>query len=194
MSRGSKGRRPGTGSARAEILDAARTAFAEHGYEGTTLRAIACAAGVDASLIHHFFGPKEDVFLAAIGQAPRLTPPPPGAPGEAGERILRSCLDQWESPEHRAPVLAVVRSTVSHAQAAARLRHFVAVELHGALAQTHPGPDPAVRATLVGSQLIGLMMTRHVVRMEPLASADPDTVVSLLAPALGRCLNKAPER
>ncbi|KOG40801.1 TetR/AcrR family transcriptional regulator [Streptomyces resistomycificus] len=194
MSSGSRGRRRGTGDTRAQILDAARSAFAAHGYQATTLRAVAYAAGVDASLIHHFFGPKEALFRAATGREPHLAGLTSGALASGdGERVLRACLDQWESPEQRAPVLAVVRSTLAHAPAAARLRDFVSVELQSALAGQLGGADAEVRAALVGSQLIGLMVARHVVPVEPLASADRDTVVGLLAPALGRCLGETPE-
>ncbi|MEG3626637.1 TetR/AcrR family transcriptional regulator [Streptomyces poriticola] len=187
-----RGRRPGAGSARADILGAARAVFAERGYEAATLRTIAGAAGVDASLIHHFFGSKDGIFSAVVSQSLCLDEITPavlaGDPDGAGERMLRAFLQRWEVPEHRAPMLAVIRSAVSHEEAAARLRDFVTVEIRDALARSIPRPDAAVRATMVGSQLIGLIMVRYVVRVEPLSSADTDTLVRLFAPVLQRSL------
>ena len=62
-----RGRRPGGPDTRGEILEAARRAFAERGFQGTSMRAVATAAGVDAALVHHYFGSKGDLFLAAAG-------------------------------------------------------------------------------------------------------------------------------
>ena len=63
---GRRGRRPGAPDTRAAILAAARSRFAEHGYAGTTIRAVATDAGVDAALVHHYFGTKDELFLAAL--------------------------------------------------------------------------------------------------------------------------------
>ncbi|MEU1116525.1 MULTISPECIES: TetR family transcriptional regulator [unclassified Streptomyces] len=184
-----RGRRPGAGSARGQILRAAQVKFAERGYEGTTIRSIAREAGVDASLVHHFFGTKEGVFSAAMSRALQPAEIKPevlaGTPDGLGERILRSFLQQWETVERRDPMLAVIRSAVSHEDAALQLRRFITTEVLGTLARSIPGSDAPVRATMVGSQLIGLIMVRYIVRVEPLASASTETLVELFAPVLG---------
>ncbi len=64
--RASRGRRPGAPDTRAEVLAAARASFAEKGFRGTTIRAVAAAAGVDPALVHHYFGTKDDLFVAAL--------------------------------------------------------------------------------------------------------------------------------
>jgi AcrR family transcriptional regulator len=99
---GRRGRRPGAPDTRAAILSAARSRFAEHGYAGTTIRAVATDAGVDAALVHHYFGTKDELFLAAIELPvdPRqvLASAMNGGPEGAGERFLTVFLAVWDDP------------------------------------------------------------------------------------------------
>src|SRR5919204_863212 len=98
-----RGRRPGAPDTRATILEAARASFAESGFAGTTIRRVASAAGVDAALVHHYFGTKDDLFLAAMELPvdPRQALAPALADGAegAGERLLRVFLTLWDDPE-----------------------------------------------------------------------------------------------
>jgi AcrR family transcriptional regulator len=186
------GRRPGPVRSRDAILRAAQECFSARGYEGTTVREIARRAQVDAALIHYYFGSKQGVFAAAMSDALRPTEIAPavlgGSPDGIGERMLRTFLVQWEPRERRDPMLAVIRSAVSHDEAAAQLRDFVTTEVLGILVHAIPQSDAPVRATLVGSQLIGLIMVRYIVKVEPLASADTETLVRLFAPVVQRYL------
>ena len=186
------GRRPGVSGSRQAIIDAARAKFAERGYEGATIRAIAHEAGVDAALIHHFFETKEGVFAAAMQNAFHpgdLLPPvlEPGIDG-LGERLVRMFLDLWDSSPSRDALLAIVRSAVSHPDAAALLRSFVSNELLGQVAKAIDRPDPELRTSLVSSQLIGFAFLRYVVGIEPLASLDKEQIVRLIAPTVQRYL------
>ena len=186
------GRRPGASGSREDILGAARASFADRGYDGTTIRGVAKAAGVDPGLVMHYFGNKDGVFEAAM-QLPvdaATLVPALIADGveELGERLLRVLIGIWEDPLTSRPMLAVLRPAVRHERAAALLRGFVGREVLGRLAVAIEAPDPELRATLVGSQLIGLAMARYVLRVEPLASADPETVIAAVAPNLQRYL------
>ncbi len=172
---------------RAAILDAARVAFAARGYDGASVRAIAAAAGVDPALVHHYFGTKEHVFVEAMNLPidPSVVIPQilAGPRGQLGERIVRFFLSVWESEEGRVAILALMRSAVTHEQAALMLRQFVTRAFLRPLAgAVGPAEDADLRASLVGSQLIGLAMLRLVVRVEPLATASQEDVVALVAP------------
>jgi len=189
---GRSGRRPGSADTRGVILEAARTAFAAGGYESTTIRAIATAAGVDPALVHHYFGTKEAVFVAALEfpvdpgmMVPSLLAGPPQA---LGERLVRLLLTIWAEPAGREPVLALLRSAMTHEAAATMLREFLTRSLIGRLAPQLDVPDAELRAALAGSQLVGLALVRYVVRVEPLASATEDEVVALVAPTIQRYL------
>jgi hypothetical protein len=104
------------------------------------------------------------------------------------EALVRAFLALVDSDTSRSAMLALVRSAVSNEKAAAMLRGFFAAELLPQVAALSPAADVPLRASLVGSQLIGLAAARHVVRLAPLASADADEVVALLSPVVEQCL------
>ncbi|MFJ5709788.1 MULTISPECIES: TetR family transcriptional regulator [unclassified Streptomyces] len=181
--------------ARERILEAARTQFAERGYDKTSVRGIAKAAGVDPALVHHYFGTKDEVFAAAIEVSfePTLVVPAIlDGPREAvGERLARFFIGVWENPVSRAPLLAIIRSAVTHEAAAKVLRSFVLRRLLERIAADLAVPDPRFRAELAASHMIGIVILRYVIRVEPLASADPERIVAEVAPTLQRYLTEA---
>ncbi|MCX5391437.1 TetR family transcriptional regulator [Streptomyces sp. NPDC006482] len=180
--------------ARERILAAARTQFAERGYDKTSVRGIAKAAGVDPALVHHYFGTKDEVFAAAIEVSfePALVVPAIlGGPREAiGERLARFFIGVWENPVSRAPLLAIVRSALTHEAAAKVLRTFVLRRLLERIAAELDVPDPRFRAELAASHMIGIVILRYVIEVEPLASVDPEEIVAQVAPTLQRYLTE----
>jgi AcrR family transcriptional regulator len=186
------GRRPGLSGTREAILDAARRAFAEHGYQRATVRGVAELAGVDPALVHHYFGTKQGLFVAAV-QLPvnpveQLSALLADDPELVGQRMIGVFLSVWDLAANNSPLLALVRSAVSDEQAAAMLREFITEEVLGRIAEGLGSPDAKLRATLVGSQLVGLMMARYIIRVEPLASAPPAVVAAAIGPTLQRYL------
>ncbi|MEU4739655.1 TetR family transcriptional regulator [Actinosynnema sp. NPDC023658] len=187
-----RGRRAGGEDTKAALLAAAREVFVERGYEGATVRSIAGRAGVDAAMVNHWFGGKEGLFAEAVLQVPvdinALVERLLDGPDEGiGERIVRNFLAVWD-PIDGGPFAAMVRSVTSHDQVAEVLRGFFVQTLLKRLT-THLGvADGELRATLLASQIFGMGMVRYVVRFEPLASADVDTVVKAIAPNLQRYL------
>ncbi|MBW8800039.1 MAG: TetR family transcriptional regulator [Streptomyces sp.] len=186
-----RGRPPRTESAdtRDRILATAREEFSEHGYEKTSVRAIAKAAGVDSALVHHYFGTKEQIFEAAIAVAfaPALNAPVALADGPlegVGERLTRFVLGIWENPTTRTPLLAIVRSAVNNDTAAAVFRRLIASQLLRRIAGQLDLPDAELRAELAAAQLIGCAMLRYVIKVEPLASADLEQIVTRVAPVV----------
>ncbi|MEU5220156.1 TetR family transcriptional regulator [Streptomyces sp. NPDC020807] len=181
--------------ARTRILEAARAQFAERGYDKASVRGIAKAAGVDPALVHHYFGTKDEVFAAAIEVSfePALVVPSIiGGPREAiGERLARFFVGVWENPVSRAPLLAIVRSALTHEAAAKVLRGFVLRRLLERIAAELDVPDPELRAELAASHMIGIVILRYVIEVEPLASVDPEEIVAQVAPTLQRYLTEA---
>ncbi|MFF0555378.1 TetR family transcriptional regulator [Streptomyces sp. NPDC020472] len=181
--------------ARERILEAARAQFAERGYDKASVRGIAKAAGVDPALVHHYFGTKDEVFAAAVEvsfEPAAVVPAILGGPREAiGERLARFFIGVWENPASRAPLLAIVRSALTHEAAAKVLRTFVLRRLLERIAAELDVPDPAFRAELAASHMIGIVIMRYVIQVEPLASADPERIVEQVAPTLQRYLTEA---
>lgn len=187
------GRRPGKQDTRRAILAAARESFAERGYDGATIRQIATGAGVDPALVHHYFGNKEQLFAATINF--------PVDPGEllqrvfsgdlesAGERLVGTFVSVWDSPVGAAGV-ALLRSAVSSESAARLLREFLTTQIiRRGLAGLDIDPREApLRGSLVASQVAGLAVIRYILKIEPLASAPPETVVAAIGPTIQRYL------
>jgi AcrR family transcriptional regulator len=186
------GRRPAGSGTREAILDAARAAFTQHGYDKASIRQIAREAGVDPALVHHYFGTKQGVFTEAMHFPfdPAVIVPQiwSGDRSQVGERLARLFLTIWEDKQARDPILALVRSAMTNEQAAAMLREFVSEALVARVARKLDVPDAELRPPLVASQLVGLVLLRYIIKLEPLASADPETLVAAVAPTVQRYL------
>ena len=183
----SRGRRPGAPDTRAEVLTAARASFAEKGFRGTTIRAVAASAGVDPALVHHYFGSKDDLFLAALEMPvdPRelLAPVVALGPDGAGERLLGTFLSVWDDPEIQVRLLAVVRSALGDDGGRLLKDGFIPVVVGPVLAQLVKD-RPEVRIPLVASQVVGLIVTRYVLALPPMAQMSAADVVARIGPVL----------
>jgi AcrR family transcriptional regulator len=186
------GRRPGRSGTREAILAAARGCFAEQGYDRASLRGIAAEAGVDQKLILHFFGSKQQLFVAALGlpfnPGDVLPTILAGDPDSIGERLAALLVDVLEQPELHQRLTGVVRAAASEPEVARMLREFLTRELFRPAAELLGSEDGSFRANLVGSQIVGLVMARYVVAIEPLASTPPEAVAAAVAPTLQRYL------
>jgi AcrR family transcriptional regulator len=186
------GRRAGEPSTRAGILEAARASFAQHGYDRATIRDIASRAAVDPALVIHYFGTKEALFTEAL----RL-PLAPGdvfargmaaGPDQLGATLVRAFLESWEPPETRVRLTAMLRSALTNEVAMGMIRDLLVREVFGPITEALGVPDGQLRATLVGSQLVGLSIMRYVGHIEPLASASVDELVAAIGPTVQRYL------
>ncbi|MFG1704891.1 TetR family transcriptional regulator [Nonomuraea sp. M3C6] len=182
------GRRPGSADTRGEILTAARRVFAEKGFDKATVRGIAREAKVDPALVHHYFDTKEGMFAAAM-KLP-ITPHEiipmlmEGPREEIGERLVRTILRVTAAPETREPMLALLRSAMTNDQALVMFREFITNALLYQVADRLGVPHLRVEAAF--AQMFGMIMGRYVIKLEPLASADPEELVELLGPTIQR--------
>jgi AcrR family transcriptional regulator len=187
------GRRPGPNTSRGTILDVARRQFAAAGYAATSLRAIANESGVDPGVVMHFFGSKNGLFQAAVGwpfdPAPFTTQLAEDGRDGLAARLAHAFLAVWDAPTTRAPLLAVFRSAMSQDTAAALLREFLVRQFFAPIAGLVDGPHAELHANLAAAHLIGVAVLRYVVRVEPIASTDLDTLVALLTPPLTQYLD-----
>jgi AcrR family transcriptional regulator len=184
-----RGPKANPGTARAAILDAARSEFGKRGYEGATLRSIAGAARVDVALVSYYFGSKSDLFVASLDLPVNPAEVLPSILGEgldgAGERVLRVLLTVWDEPATGAPLIAMMRSLSTQGKV---LREFIEGRLVESLAAAIDGSDAEMRAAAFTSQVLGLVLERYVLGVEPLASASHDEIVRLIGPTLQRYL------
>ena len=191
-----RGRRPGPSTTRDAILAAARERFSAHGFDRVRMRDVAGDAGVDVALVTYHFGSKDGLFAAALEMPQPMAALMAdalehGELDDFAERLLRRVLEVWDDEVTGSALVALVRSAMSHPPAAERLREFVQAELLGRIAARLGVPDADRRAALFGSQVIGLLLYRHVLHVEPVASMEREEIVRRTAPALQHHLTGA---
>jgi AcrR family transcriptional regulator len=170
---------------KARILAHARRLFAESGYDRTTIRGVATAAGVDPGLVMHYFGSKEWLF----GRAIEAGSPP--LPGGTADDVAGQLLDRLRRSLEEEPVesLALLRSMLTHPEAADEVRSTTRAH-KDRISEAIPDDEADLRAAVANAALIGVVLGRHLIRLDHLADADPERVVELLRPAI-RSLTKA---
>jgi AcrR family transcriptional regulator len=192
MSQKRPGRPPGTSDTRDRILASARELFARNGIDKTSIRAIASAAGVDAALVHHYFGTKQQLFVAAV----RIPIDPMLVIGplretpvdELGLKLPSLLLPLWDS-EMGSGLIATLRSLLAGNEVSlirSFLQEVVAVEV-GTRVDDPPGSG-RIRVQFVASQLVGVVMARYILELEPFKSLPVQQVAETIAPNLQRYL------
>lgn len=192
-----RGRRPGPGSTRQAVLDAARARFARDGFAGTTIRRVATDAGVDASQVMQFFRSKDDLFAAVMAvpasALARFDTAFEGPDEHLGERVVRAYLGAWEGrAEESEPLMAMLRGAVTNEYACAQLRDFVQSRLvHGIGGRGDggsSGDDAMLRAGLAAAMLVGIVTSRRIIGVPVLVAADTEQLVATVGPAIQRML------
>jgi AcrR family transcriptional regulator len=163
----------------ARILDAASRVFVAEGYERTTIRAVASAAGVDAGLVMHYFGSKQELYRRVIDAAP--VPDISGTPAEAAEQILALLADRLASASVAS--LALLRSMLTNPEAASAASDGIA-RFEAQIAQAIPADDADLRAAIISAITMGITVSRHLIKTDELATADPARVIQLLRPCV----------
>ena len=187
-----RGRPRGGTDSRERIIGAAVDEFGEQGYDGATVRSIAARAGVDSALVHHYFGTKADLFAEAVGIPLRPDIDVPGIlagpQDEVGERLVRYVLEAFEQPDIRRRGVMLMRTAIGSRLTTPLLAGFLSRELIGRIAKTLGVEDAELRATLVASQMAGLLLTRYVLKIAPIAAASVDELVARIGPNVQRYL------
>ncbi len=147
---------------------------------------------MDTALIYHYFGSKQQLFVASMeipfDWATAFPALLDGPREEIGERLVRLMLGFWEDPLIRPRFMGVVRSAATDPEAAAMVRRLLAEGPVLALAQATGTPDGELRAMLAASHIMGVALLRYILGVEPLASADVETLARLIGPSVGAYL------
>lgn len=187
------GRPAGTSGTRDRILASARELFARQGIDKTSIRSIAAAAGVDSALVHHYFGTKQQLFAAAIDipvdpMATILIPLRSTPVDELGRALPALLIPLWDS-EMGNGLLATMRSLLAGTDVSlirSFLQEVIAAEIAPRI--DSPAGTGKLRVQFVASQLMGIVMARYIVGLEPFASLRPDQIAETVAPNLQRYL------
>lgn len=187
--------RPSGGASRAknDIVTAAQKNFSVKGFNRTTIRDIAGDAGVDPALVMHYFGNKQKLFVETmlpLYKAPVLLDAALNAPQNERAANIRAVFTRILDDEDTIMLMTgILRAASSEPTAAAMLRDFVHRNLAQPLAKATLKPDAELRAAMFGSQLVGSMFARYIVKVEPMASASTEDIVDLLMSTFGHMLD-----
>jgi AcrR family transcriptional regulator len=178
---------------RQRIIDAARGRFMRDGYDGATVRAIAADAGVDVAMVYYFFDSKEGLFTASALTGPehplhQLATLLDEGTEQVGPRLVRRFLEHWDEGAGYEPLLTLWRSAAIQPQARKVLHDSLAGPIAARVAAEFGVADAELRVELVASHLAGLAFARYQLRIEPIASATIDDLVTWLGPTVQRYL------
>ncbi len=185
------GRRPGNADTRGEIVEAAKRVFADKGYDGTSLRAVAREAGVDPALVHHYFDGKAALFVAAMALPfdPRQVKEHAAGPEYSGSRTIEGFLTMWDHAEGSGSSFASCLSAMAaSSNVADAMREFVNERVWSVLRHDE-GETEALRrrrTAMVSSQLMGLAFARYILRVPPMSTASPRQIGRWVGPTLDR--------
>lgn len=186
-----RGRRASGEDTREAILEAARAEFLERGYAAGSIRAVARRAGVDPALVRYWFDDKPSLFAASLMDARinpgRLAERVAAGPVESmAVRLLETVLGVWDFPGSQEKMQLLLQSVAAGYDLPTSLREYLMAEVFARVRPMVPGPDADLRVNLAMSHVVGLLLARYVVRLEPLASASVADVVAQAAPAIQR--------
>lgn len=173
---------------RAAIEAAARRLFAEQGFDRTTIRDVAAAAGADPALVIRYFGSKDELFACVAAPALGLPDIAEVDPARIGETLVAHFMDLWEG-DGGLPVL--LRSAASNPAAAEQLRGVFQSQVVPMIAAVGRRETFAVRAGLIASQLLGLAMTRFILQLPPVVALDRSTIVREVGKTVQRYVDLA---
>ncbi len=187
-----KGRRPGKPDTKSEILASARIEFAKSGYDNATIRSIAGGASVDPALVMHYFRSKEQLFAASlelpVNPATVIRQVFEEHDVDTGATLVRTLLSIWDADVGGSHFIAALRSATSDGPVHDTVSEFIHRSILVALADAVDGADAELRASLAASQLVGLLVGRYVLKIQPLADAHPDDLAAAIGPTLDRYL------
>ena len=149
------------------ILEAARQEFATRGFEGTTIRGIAAAAGVDASLVMQHYGSKAVLFTAAVQL-------PSDDAESAAEHLLEVLANRLRELPPEAS--ALVRSMLTVPEAADSMRAYLDERVDN-LARSLEGDDAHLRALVTVSGILGLTITQHFLNLRAFDDASHEELL-----------------
>lgn len=168
----------------AAILAAARELFAERGFQGTSIRAVAAAAGIDPALVMQYFGNKDGLFAAAARSTVELDPLLEATSHELPRAALGHVLAGYEDPQRRDSSVALLRSSLTHPTALEVMREEVIGPAQSTVARTIGGQDAELRAAVLNACTLGLTIARYIFRIPVLARASQEDLERIMEPAL----------
>jgi AcrR family transcriptional regulator len=171
---------------KAAILKAAQQLFAEQGYERATVREIAARAAIDPAMVIRYFGSKEGLFARATAFDLRLPDLTVIAKRDIGDTLIAHFLEVWEGSLSNGSLISLLRAAASNEDAAGAIRAIFGGQVVPMLARVAPPAELPLRAGLVATQIMGLAITRYILKVPPVVAMDRSQIVRMLGPTMQR--------
>ncbi len=169
---------------RAAILAAARARFAVDGYDKTTIRAIAADAGIDASMVIRYYGSKAELFEASAAVSLELGKTTTTEPDELADEYAHTLVAHWEDGSNEVERM-LIRTAITHPEAVAQVQRIFDTQLKPpVLAALEGDPDAELRAALVMTQTLGMIVCRYLLGIKPIVDAGPELLARALRDAI----------
>jgi len=173
---------------RLAILQAARDQFHELGYAQASIRAIAAKAHIDPSMVMRYYGNKEGLFVAAIDIDLRIPDLEKWPPGRRGQKLVEHFLARWEGNRHDDVLVILLRSAMTNEIAVARMQAIFVDQLLAIVTIGETDAEAQRRAGLIATQMLGLALTRYILRLPGIVGRSAEELAGDLGPTIQRYL------
>ncbi|WP_025274534.1 TetR family transcriptional regulator [Haloglycomyces albus] len=168
------------------ILDAARRRFTDVGFAKATIRSIASEADIDPAMVIRYFSTKERLFSLALPidlEVPDFAALPPDGLGEA---VVRHFVLVWED---NSTLIALLRTAASDEEITEKIRDVFTHQVQPAVRRAGMAAhEVSLRAGLIASQILGLALTRYILRLPPVVEMGTEDMVAAYGPTIQRYL------
>ncbi|MFE1873108.1 TetR family transcriptional regulator [Streptomyces sp. NPDC059496] len=171
-----------------KIIAVARRSFATRGYAATSLRSVAQEAGVDPGLVNYYFRTKIGL-LEEVMQPPEAFGAAVAAAAEQpmdrrGHAFAQAALNLWEDPVSAETLRSIILTAAQEPVALQRLRQLFSELVLAAVSHSLPDTERNLRASLISTQIVGMVMNRYIWQIGAIATLPASSVTDLIAPTI----------
>jgi AcrR family transcriptional regulator len=157
--------------------------FSEVGYEKTTIRSVAMAAGVDPKLVMHYFGSKQQLFVSTTG-VPQTVERAVGilklTPAPLRGRALAEAIFQAQKSGEDLQLVGLIRAAATEPEAAEMIRELYVKEAMLKVVKALNLDNAELRAVMLTTLVSGFVFTSRILELQAITSTKDSQRKALL--------------